>query len=223
MRENDSAGPQHRYKKFPWGVGPMFPRFTEKNIGDDRLGQIIDSARLAPSEWNLQSKRWIVVRADAAKKQLETATYLRVPLSSAPVIVICLADTLAWKSAPQYFQAMIAGRKISEEEGRELLRRLRDYYSSSPEVARRTALADAFLSVGQIIRGAADHDVSAYCIAEFDEAQIKTHFHVPDHFLVAALIPLGHHGESPEPPASMLLLRSVVYKEKFGEPLGPAV
>ena len=189
MRENDSAGPQHSYKKSPWGVGPMFPRFTEKNIGDDRLGQIIDSARLAPSEWNLQSKRWIVVRADAAKEQLETATYLRVPLSCGARHRHLFSRHPALGNLPRstFKQWLPAGKSAR--------RRVASRYGGcaitiplSAEVAWRTALADAFLSVGQFIRGAADYGVSAYCIAEFDEAQIKTHFHVPNHFLVAALL-----------------------------------
>jgi hypothetical protein len=50
---------------------------------------------------------------------------------------------------------MIASRKITEEEGREALRRVREYYSSSPDIAKRTALANAFVAVHQILLGAA--------------------------------------------------------------------
>ncbi|MGD1103763.1 MAG: nitroreductase family protein [Terriglobia bacterium] len=94
MRENASADNPCSHKKAPLGVGPMFPSFSEQGVADDCLGRVIEVARLAPSEWNLQTWRWIVVRGDAAKKYLEAASYIKVPLSSAPVILICLADTL---------------------------------------------------------------------------------------------------------------------------------
>ena len=197
----------------------MFPRFSAQDIADDCLARVIEVARLAPSEWNLQTWRWIVVRSDAAKKYLEAATYIKVPLSSAPVILICLADTLAWKSAPQYLQEMIASRKITEEEGHEALRQLREYYSSSPEIAKRTALANAFVAVHQILLGAAECNLSAYWVTEFDEAKIKTHFHIPDHFLVAALLPIGYGEEVPVAASPRLPLRSFIYQEKFGEPI----
>ena len=216
MRENASGDSRRSHKKAPLGVGPLFPRFSEQDIGDDCLGRVIDVARLAPSEWNLQTWRWIVVRGDTAKKYLEAATCIKVPLSSAPVILICLADTLAWKSAPQYMQEMVASRNITEEEGHEALRQVREYYSSSPEVAKRTALANAFVAVHQILLGAAECSLSAYWVTEFDEAKIKTHFHIPDHFLVAALIPMGYREETPAPPASKPPLCSFIYKEKFG-------
>jgi len=222
MRENSSAGNSCSNSKPQLGVGPMFPRFSGQNIDDDCLARVIEVARLAPTEWNLQTWRWIVVRGDAARKYLEAATYIKVPLSSAPVILICLADTLAWKSAPQYLQEMIASRKITEEEGREALRRLREYYSSSPDIAKRTALANAFVTVNQILLGAAEYSLSAYWVTEVDEAKIKTHFHIPDHFLVAALLPIGYHQDIQATAVPKFPLRTFIYKEKFGQTLSPS-
>jgi nitroreductase len=200
----------------------MFPRFSPQDVDDDSLAGVIDVARLAPTEWNFQTWRWIVVRNDGAKKFLETAASIKVPLSSAPVILICLADTLAWKSAPQHLQEMIASHKITEAEGRELLRQVREYYASSPEVAERTALANAYVAVHQILVGAAERNLSSYWMTEFDEARIKTHFHIPDHYLVAALVPMGHREETPAPAPAKNPLHAVIYKEKFGETNGPA-
>src|SRR5208283_202660 len=90
MRENAIADNAYAHKKAQLDVGPMFPRFSEQDVADDCLGRVIEVARLAPSEWNLQTWRWIVVRGDAAKKYLEAATSIKIPLSSAPVILICL-------------------------------------------------------------------------------------------------------------------------------------
>lgn len=221
MRQNVMAENHRSSKKASWGVGPVFPRFKGQAIADDFLQRIIEAGHVSISEWNLQTWRWIVVRNEGAKKYLEAATYLQVPLSSAPVVLICIADTLAWKSAPQYLQEMVASRKITEDESREALRRLRDYYASSPEAAERTALANAFAAVQRILLGAAECGLSAYWVTEFDEGKIKTHFHIPDQFLVAALIPLGYHEETLAPPVPKLLGRSPAYQEKFGEILGP--
>ena len=58
-------------------------------------------------------------------------------------------------------------------------------------------------------------------MTEFDEAKIQTHFHIPDHFLVAALLPIGYREETQAPPVPKLPLHSLIYKEKFGETLGP--
>ena len=198
-------------------VGPNFTRFSPREIPESALAHIIELARLAPSEWNLHPWRWIVVRNDSGRRQLESSTYLRVPLSSAPVVLVCLADTLAWKTAPQHLQEMVSNKKMTEEESREVLRKLREYYSTSPEVARRTALANAFVALHQMLLAAADFDLSAYWVSQFDEQKVKTAFHVPDQFLVTALLALGYREGALPPPVPRLPLRSLVYGEKFGQ------
>ena len=58
-------------------------------------------------------------------------------------------------------------------------------------------------------------------MTEFDEGKIKTHFHIPDHFLVAAVLPLGYREGTAAPAASKLQAENFVYHEKFGETAGP--
>jgi nitroreductase len=202
-------------------VGPIFTRFSARDIPEAALEHVIEMARLAPSEWNFQPWRWIVVRNESGKQQLEAATYIKVPLGSAPVVLICLADPMAWKSAPQHLQEMIASRKLSQAEAHETLHMLREYYSTSPEVARRAARANSFVALHQMLLTAAEHGVSGYWVTEFDESKIKSYFHIPDNFVVAALLPFGYREAAPLPSLSRLPLQALVYREKFGETRNP--
>jgi nitroreductase len=206
--------------RVPRRLGPVFPRFSGRDISEECLARLMEVTDLAPSNWNLQPWRWIVVRGAAAKQYLETAACTRAPLTSAPLILICLADTQAWKSAPQYLQEMIASRKISFEEGCEILRQVREYYSSSPEAAQRTAQANAFLAAHQLLLRAAEFDLTAYWVTEFDESKVRTYFHIPDHFLVATLLPIGYSASESAPEAARISLRASIYREKFGEVFG---
>lgn len=202
------------------GLGPMYPRFSNQPVSNDNLEWLVDVTRMGSAEWNFQSRRWIVVRSETAKRRLEAASLLKIPLRSAPVILICLSDTLAWKSAPQRLQEMVASRKITEEEGREVLRQVQEYYSSSPEVAQRTAVANGLVGVQQALLGAAACGLSAYWITAFDEVKIKAHFHIPDQFTVAALVPIGYREDAPTPgPPLKPNAQQFVYHEKFGKVL----
>jgi len=200
-------------------LGPDFSPFSARCIPDDCLAHIIESARLTPLPGDIQPWRWIVVRSDTSKQQIEAALHIRVSLHTAPAILICLADTLTWKSAPLQLQEMVLHQKITEAEARESLRRLRDYYSVSPTAAQRTALANAFVVLHRMASAAAACSVTAWCVTEFDEAAIKTALHIPDRFLVAAVLPLGYSEEAPAPPAAKRSSRAPVYKDKFGEAL----
>lgn len=223
MRENAGLDKSSSHQKAESGLVCTFPRFIDLDVDDACVAGLVDVAPPAPSEWNLQSWRWIVVRGQGAKNFLEDATYMKVPLGQAPVILICLADTLAWKSASQYLEAIVASRQITEQEGQEALRRIREYYSSSPESARRTTLAKTTVAVHQILLRAAENNLAACWVTEFDESKIKTHFHIPDHFLIAALLPIGYQRESPAPDVSPPPSRKLIYREKFGHPFVPGV
>jgi nitroreductase len=181
------------------------------------LEHILRLGGAASTEWYFQPWRWIVVRSETGKHQLESLAQTRIPLASAPVLLLCLADTTAWKTAPSQLQGMVARKEISSEDAQEILREIRQYYSASPQVAERAALAGAFAALHQILSAAASYNLSAYWTSMFDEAKIKAHFHIPDHFLVAAVLALGH-GEKPLPPPLEPLLHSLVYQDKFGEP-----
>jgi nitroreductase len=198
-------------------VGLNFTSFAPQDISDSCLERLIETARLYPSEWNSQPWRWIVVRSEAGKQMLEAATLIKVPLHSAPVVLICLADTLAWKTAPQCLREMVADNKMTEEEAREVLRKIGEAYSLSPQIAQRAALANSFVALHQMLLAADDCGLSAYWVTEFNEHKIKMHFHIPDSFLVAALLPLGYREKTLPPPVPKLPLLSLVYKEKFGE------
>ncbi len=201
-------------------VGPVFPHFSGQDVANGALARVIDGACLTPTELNLQTWRWVVVRNSGAKKSLESATSIKVPLSSAPVILICLADTLAWKSAPQTLKQMIDNRKITAEEGREALRKLREYYSRlagrSPSARRSPTPLSRFT---RSCWGRRQTTLASYLVTEFDESIVKTHFHIPDNFLVAALVPIGYDDKAPVPTSSKLPLHSLIYQEKFGENL----
>lgn len=207
--------------KAPWiepflHVRSSFARFSGQPVPDECLRHVLEIARLSPTEWYFQPWRWILVRSQAGKQVIESATLVEAPLSTAPVVLICLADTGAWKTAAQQIQEMVAKKKLSPQNGQEILRKIREQYASSPDLAHRAALAHAFVALHQILIAAADCELSAYWVSAFDEPRIKSHFHIPDQFVVAALLGIGH-AENPLPPPPPLPLNVLVYQEKFGQ------
>ena len=197
-------------------VRSNFARFSAAPITDECLRHILELAQRAPTEWYFRPWRWILVRGQAGKEVVESATHVEAPLSTAPLVLICLVDTGAWKTAPIQIQELVAQKKLSPQTGQEILRKIRDQYASSPELAQRAALAHAFVALHQILLAAADCDLSAYWVSAFDEQKIKSYFHIPDQFLVAALLGIGY-AEKPLPPTPPLPVGALFYHEKFGQ------
>lgn len=182
------------------------------------LARAFELIKLAPSDSYFQPWRWIVVRSEHGKEQLEAATYSGTSLSLSPIVLVCLADTAAWKSTPQQLQEMVAAKALSAEDARNLLSQIRRYYSASPQLAERAALANAFVAVHQILVAATCCDVPAQWITVFDEKRIQDYLHIPDQYLVAALLAIGD-AEKASSPAVRLPAQPFVYQEKFGQEL----
>jgi nitroreductase len=208
------------------GARPLMESFAELQrslaqaapdaLPETFLARALELTRLAPSESYFQPWRWIIVRSEHGKQQLEAATYSETSLSRSPIVLVCLADTAAWKTTPKQLQEMVAAKALSAEDARSVLSQIRKYYSASPQLAERAALANAFLAVHQILVAATCCHVPAQWVSVFDEKKIQSHFHIPDQFLVAALLAIGHQ-EKDAPLAVGLPVQPFVYHEKFGE------
>jgi nitroreductase len=215
----DGNGDSHNKPKWVESflhAGSNFARFNAEPVPEECLRHILELARLSPTEWYFQPWRWILVRSQAGKQVVESASLVEAPLSTAPLVMICLADIGAWKTAPQQIQEMVTRKELSALNGQEILRKIREQYAASPERAQRATLAHAFLALHQILIAAADCNLSAYWVSAFDEQRIKAHFHIPDQFLVAALLGIGY-ADKPLPAAPPRPLASLFYHEKFGQ------
>ncbi|MFP4241648.1 MAG: nitroreductase family protein [Chitinispirillaceae bacterium] len=71
--------------------------FLDRNVDDELIAKILDTARHAPSAVNNQPWVFIVLRSEKAREKLKTV-YDREWFLKAPVIVaVCCDRTLSWK------------------------------------------------------------------------------------------------------------------------------
>lgn len=193
-------------------------KFKPDPIPEAVLREILDLGRLAPSEWNLQPWRFIVVREESNRRALAEACPGQSWVGEAPVILIACGDTLAWEEASARLQEMIAAGKSEASKESEHLELIRTSYAS-PELALAFAVNNTFIALQQIALVALAYDISSCWIGGFDEQAIKQRFQIPGQHVVAALLPMGYAGE-PVEPAPKLPLERVSFAERYGRPFG---
>ena len=71
--------------------------FESNSVPDTDLKQIIDAGLHAPSGYNLQPWRFVVVRDPAQRKALRGAAFNQAKVESAPVVIVACADLKAWQ------------------------------------------------------------------------------------------------------------------------------
>ena len=68
-------------------------KYKDKEVEEEKILKILESARLAPSAKNLQEWRFIVVRDKEKRKKLSEAARNQKFVEEAPVVIVCCAET----------------------------------------------------------------------------------------------------------------------------------
>lgn len=66
--------------------------FKSKEVEDEKINEILDSAKYAPSAGNLQARDFIVVKDKKIKEKLSFASCGQIFISTAPVVFVVCAD-----------------------------------------------------------------------------------------------------------------------------------
>jgi len=92
----------------------------DKDVSDETLRSIIETAAKVPSSFNLQPWSLIILRGHEEKMHLQSLAWNQPKVSEAPVTLIILADRDGWKEGHQFveknFQEMIKAGSMSEDQ-----------------------------------------------------------------------------------------------------------
>jgi len=171
-------------------------RFLDKPIEEEKLNQLLDAVRQAPSWANMQCWRFVVVKDPATRQKLSDLSYVEsffAPLgykanpakkgiAEAPVVIVACADPS--QSGSLWGQ---------------------DYYLTDMGIASQTLmLAARGLGLGTVFVGV------------FDEEKIRELLGIPSSIRVVGIFPLGYPREEKKEGPSRKPIEEIVFNGKWG-------
>jgi nitroreductase len=150
-------------------------KYTSEVVPDADLREILRIASLAPSAWNLQPWRAVVVRDPTLKAQLTAAANNQPQVSGAPAVVVLYAD----------IEDALALRRASGEAVSKTLEGM------DPE--KRAALAHSltYIALGYLLLAAESLGYVTSPMLGFKPEAVKALLGLPAHATVAAVIAIG--------------------------------
>ncbi len=183
-------------------------------LPDDTLAALIRLATTAPSAFNLQPWRFVVVRDPRNRRKLRGCTFGEARITEAPAVVI----VLGYLQSHRTDLAAVVDRQlelgaITPEAAARLRAEVPRIHGRMPDPASHAAM----LAAATLLIAAESLGVASALLEEFDREGVREAFGVPDDHEVACLIALGY-AAGPAPFPGRFGLDHVGYAEHFGRP-----
>ncbi|MFB2969246.1 nitroreductase family protein [Aerosakkonema sp. BLCC-F183] len=197
--------------------------FRSEPIPEATLSEILRLGLMAPSGFNLQPWRFIVVREQENKEKLKACAFNQRQITEAPVVLICCGDRTVAK--PEYIETII---NMGKETGavndgyadvmRQSIPQLFEYHPSFESIEAWTN-RHTMLAVAHIMIVAKSLGVDSCPMEGFVAAQVKEIFQIPTEIDVCCLLPLGYATEPFKHYGGRFPSEQVCYSETYGQTL----
>jgi len=189
----------------------------DRPIPDGLLKQILGLATLAPSSYNTQPFRFLVVRSQKNRERLRACAYGQPKVGEAPVVIVVLGYHYPHKThLPAIVDQSVRLGTMTKEIGASVVGMASAFLervTNRDEWATRSTMPAA----ATLMIAAESLGVSSAPMEGFEPTKIRQEFGVPDDHAICALIALGFAREEPEFPGR-LPLSAVCFEEHFGQP-----
>ena len=190
--------------------------FEPEPVPQEYLDAMLRLAAQAPSGYNLEPWRFIVVRDEANRKRLQAAAYGQPKVAEAPVVVIAIGMKEEWKKrADEVFQEGPKRGFGKPENTQKYMEGALGFLSTLPMnvwVNRHTMIAFTTLMLA-----AEAYGFDTAPMEGFDAAAVKKEFAIPDEAEVVALLAIGRAKPPDKPYGGRFELSRIVYAERYGE------
>lgn len=190
--------------------------FKPDPVPAEYLEAILQLAAQAPSGYNLQPWRFIVVRKKENRLRLQKAAFNQEKVAEAPVIVIAFAIQDDWKNhLDAIFQEGVRRGFGKPETAPQIKKQAADFLEKGiPQplwLNRHTMIA-----VTTMMLAAEAYGFDTAPMEGFDPQAVKKEFGLPENAEVIALLAIGFVKEPDKPYGGRLALNEFVYDEQFG-------
>lgn len=150
--------------------------YIDKPVENEKITELLESGRLAPSGSNTQPWRYIVVKSEEMRQKVMKACHNQKWMLTAPVFIVAVADVRS---------------RIKENI---------DIYldDNSPQDEVKRIIRDTSISAGYMLLQANNLGLGSCWVAEFTQEDIRPVLNIPSDKYVIGVITIGYPNETPK-------------------------
>jgi nitroreductase len=202
------------------------PHFQGKPVPDKDLRKIVEAGRLAPSGYNLQPWRFIVVQEKEQKNKLQKAVMNQPKVGEASVVIVACGVPDAWKEGDLDEMLELARKNgYGDSKEHEITRKKVEGSLGSKPGEAGGLKPDIGLWVNRHVMIAFTHmmlmaEAMGYDTAPmegFYEDKVRDVLKIPENVRVVAVLTIGKLKGKDKPYAGRFELSKIIFSESWGK------
>lgn len=162
----------------------------EYKMTEAEILSILDAANQAPSAWNLQHWKFVVVHSDSAKEKLLPLAYNQSQVKESSATIIILADKEANKNIDVVFNPEIEAGTMTENIKQTIAGQVNNVYQYE-SYALEAAIMNSSFPAMQIMNFATLKDLGTCAIGGFNRSAVQEAFEIEARYIPALIITIG--------------------------------
>jgi nitroreductase len=162
--------------------------YRDVPVADEEVRTLLELTGRAPSAFNLQPWRFIVVRDQPTRDRLREASYGQKQVGEAPVVIAMYADM---EDTMAHLDEVVHPDLAPEKKAGTIAMLQNTFGSMTPEARATWANAQANIALGYLLLIARSEGLDTSPMLGFKADEVKALLDIPAHATITALVALG--------------------------------
>ena len=196
------------------------PSFDGAEIPDADLRQILDAGLLAPSGYNMQPWRFVVVQSDEGRRKLRYASYNQAKVEEASVVIVACGDADGWRKDLDLMLHLGREGGMPESYAAQARSSVPSYLSSfTPEQMKVWLTKQVMLAYTSMMLMAEVLGYDTAPMEGFEQEKVHEALRLPMSYFAVALLAIGHCNGPDKFNGGRFDIKHTVFHEEYGKSL----
>lgn len=194
------------------------PSFDGEPIPDADLKKILEAGLKAPSGYNMQPWRFVVVRTPEQRRRLRSASFNQAKVEEASAVIVACGDKDGWRSDLEEMIRLGREGGMSENYAEQALVNIPEYLGNHPNLTAwlNRHVMIAFTSM-MLMAETLGYDTAP--MEGYEADKVCEVLRLPISYEVVALLAIGHLRGPDKFNGGRFSMQRTVFDEEYGKPM----
>jgi len=183
---------------------------TDHEMPDAVEKELLALGMLAPTAFNIQNWRFVVVKDRDLRAQIKEAAGGQAQVTDASLFIVMCADLKSWEKRPERYW-INAPQEVQDF----MLPLIDGYYRDHAQVQRDEAMRSCGIAAQTLMLAAKEMGYDSCPMDGFDFDKVAELIRLPDDHVVTMFVAIGKGTKDPWPRAGQLDMEEVVIADRF--------